>query len=886
MIKIYTLPFGKIYVNETDVPQAFYVQGDKITLKPRQVHLEGGTHVDLLQYMMAPTFWENKHAFETLLKKEGTVNVLLDVSKIDRWGDNIMMTIIPKGYAQFHSKNVFVDVLAHPAYAEVWLNNPYVRNVYIGELPSDSKYEITHDLNALEMVWDSEKNCADVLLERAGLHTVNKTPYYHVPPETRDWALRHVEGLDLAGPLWAVATESTAAVRTWPRWDDFIKEARSRGRSVLHLDEKVNGKYKYTFSEMAALMSISDVVVTNDSAALHLAGALKKRVFAIFGHTDGKKFCENYEKATPIQSTVCKKAPCWWSVPCAPGKSYREKENAVESVACLSGLDPKEVLDKIDAELAKARKVLAVMLTYNMVDWSRLAADSLRSKHDVDLFVVDNASEDGTQAWLEQMKIPFVSKRCGVAAAQNIGLERFLSGSYDYFLLLNNDIALRFDTVDKLVELMEKNPEYWGMTSQEVLNTSPWMIDYAQPSGNKHIFEIIDIPPSAYSCTIFTRKALMMVGPFDEHFTPRYIEDNDFNLRIRLAGGKFGKTGESIYYHLLGGVLTTNQEERRSKDVHWIKNIAYYQEKWGIHPHEPQSFAKLGVEHRQGELAKAIREGAKTVTIRRNMGGWGDIIFISTVARTIKQQYPNVKVLYDIPSQFHQLIGRYPYIDGIGNNGFVLDLTDVEFRWEWQEVSHYGSILSSRTKIHNQIAGFEIDSLKPDYFVKTEESEWAEKQWQNAEGHGKRIVVVPEGSNPMKTWHGMTELAGRLRGAGHRVIVSEKSKNFFEMAAIISKADLVISPDTGLSNVAGALGIPVLTLFSNRNPQPFTAMFDSMVPMTGVCPLGREHGCDYKVPCAGTEGPFRPKEQNLGEPECFKNLSVDEMIAAVKIVLE
>ena len=898
-VKTYALPCGKIYVNHSDIEQGFYIKDRLVKLKPHQVFLEGGSHVDLMQYMMAPAFWESKTAFENLLKKEGYVNVLVDISKVDRWGDSLMLTLVPKGYAQFHQQNVAVDVLVHPKVADVWIGNPYIRAVYT-EMPP-GKYEIMAELNNLELTWETKKNCASTIMERAGLHTVNKTPVYCVTKEERSWAVGELH--DVKRPIIGLAGLSSAAIRTWPHMSMLAKELQTRGYHVLILDqwgETDQQEFRYSFREMGALIEQCDAVVANDSAVLHLAGALHKRLFGIFGHTDGKKVCENYEKAVVIQSKYCKEVPCWWKVPCVEGANYRVKENAAKDVACLKHLSVKEVADTIDAELPKAKKILAVMLTYNMLSWTKLAIDSLRTRHDCDLIVVDNDSDDGTQAWLEKQGIKFVSTRQSVAAAQNDGLDYFFKGKYDYMLLLNNDIALRHDTIDKLVESMERSRGFGGITAQEMMNISPWVVDETEPmSANENACEIPEIPTSAYSCTIFRRSMLEKVGIFDEHFTPRYIEDNDYTLRMRMAGYKFGKVKHAIYYHLVGGVLTTNELEKRDRDIHWIKNIAYYQEKWNIGPHEVQDLEKLTAETRRGELVRKIDERLKTkpscsVLINRLFGGIGDVIFVGIVGRELKRKYGNkVKVYYHVCAHDHtsnqkEVLKGLPYIDGFDQSAdFTLELTEVDFRAEWQDCALHGEIVMPRTALHLDIAGLLNDKtdLKPDYKVMPDEAAWAEKFWQQMPGGKKRVVVSPAGSNNLKRWHDMGDLINALKqNADYKVYTDTPKHTFRQLAAIISRAHLVISPDSAPSNVAGALDVPVIAIFSNRNGELFARMFPSMIPLNGHCPLGLHH-CDYKIPCAGTEGPYRPKENGIGEPGCLRNLTVEEVMEVADEVL-
>ena len=100
----------------------------------------------------------------------------------------------------------------------------------------------------------------------------------------------------------------------------------------------------------------------------------------------------------------------------------------------------------------------------------------------------------------------------------------------------------------------------------------------------------------------------------------------------------------------------------------------------------------------------------------------------------------------------------------------------------------------------------------------------------------------------------------------------------------MSTAKLVVSPDSGISNLAGALNIPVVTIFSNRNGKNFEKMFDSMIPIQGDCPHREENYCDFFCPCFG-EGPHRAKE-NIRVPDCLKRLEMEEVYKKVEEILK
>jgi GT2 family glycosyltransferase/ADP-heptose:LPS heptosyltransferase len=635
-----------------------------------------------------------------------------------------------------------------------------------------------------------------------------------------------------------------------------------------------------------------------DSALLHLAGALNKRAVALFSNTDGRVMSEDYEKVSYINASCpLKVGPCWWEVPCVVGKTYQEKEG-ISFSACLSALDSKIVTAKVVEALHSKSRILIVMLTYNLLEMTMKAIDSIQSSHNYDVLVVDNESTDGTQKWLTKKGIEFVSKRMGVAAACNVGWKHFLQGNYDYVVLLNNDIVLRKDTIDKLVEC-QKQTQAFGVTASAIPNCPPWGVNWADLPNDGHEV-VVDIEPGAYSATLFSKECLNKVGLFDEQFAPRYIEDNDYTLRIRLAGGIFVRSFSAGYFHALGAVLNSNEEERKYKDKHWIANIRKYIDKWGIHPHEPQLLSKidkkfvdscLGVE----KLKKLAKDKPKfSVLVSRNMGGVGDHIMMSVVLNAIKTHFSEAKVIVAVPDQYKSLYMNYSFVDKIVNNfeypaDIRFDLTDTEFGIEHMEMEKYGRIVSSRARIFLDYLGFYLDFPKPNYVPLEEELKWAEREWQRLGLQKNRVAIVGDSSNLLKEWPHMNQLVELLQQNPDIVVLRVDAKtmgNFVyslrQGAALLAKALLVVSGDTGYLHLAGALGKPVIDIQGYRSGEVYRQMYPSIKVVQGECPLRSEKPwCDYDVICY--EGKNHRAKENLGHAPCLKNIAASKV---AKLVFE
>jgi len=114
-----------------------------------------------------------------------------------------------------------------------------------------------------------------------------------------------------------------------------------------------------------------------------------------------------------------------------------------------------------------------VILSWNTKDLLEACLGSIFSKEwnlDIEVIVVDNASEDGSSQ-MAATKFPEVmliqnKKNEGYARGNNIGIR---SCKGDHILLLNSDTEVRDGSFDKMVLFLEDNPEY-GACGGQLIN--------------------------------------------------------------------------------------------------------------------------------------------------------------------------------------------------------------------------------------------------------------------------------------------------------------------------------------------------------------------------------------------------------------------------------
>ncbi len=223
------------------------------------------------------------------------------------------------------------------------------------------------------------------------------------------------------------------------------------------------------------------------------------------------------------------------------------------------------------------RRISASVVTYNNREQVMRLLQSLEEHCDLgglDLFLVDNASVDGTVDAVRQ-SFPWVqlianTQNLGFGAAHNRVLPLLES---QYHLVINPDIVLSEDALTPLVAFMDANPQVVMATpcilnpdgSEQKLPKLRPRLRYVVARRFEKRFgwakqlcreytradEIIDQPTQIENCTgsffIIRSKVFKQLGGFDSGFF-LYFEDNDLTLRaMRLGDIMFVPTTRVIH---------------------------------------------------------------------------------------------------------------------------------------------------------------------------------------------------------------------------------------------------------------------------------------------------------------------------------------------------
>lgn len=241
-------------------------------------------------------------------------------------------------------------------------------------------------------------------------------------------------------------------------------------------------------------------------------------------------------------------------------------------------------------------RVLVVVPVLNL--WNRYTKpmlDSIQCKYPWAAYLIDNGSTDETKDLeetvdlrAEQNKILFVKHNAvnkGCAGGWNQGLEYARENGFTHVLIANNDIIMSPNTVDALVERLEKGDKTL-VSSVDVSGEIQNAEDITHGDHMVNHKEESEAPHPNFSCFMVKADFVDEIGWVDEGFFPAYFEDNDIHRRIKLAKGDEAAIAvtTSVFYHF--GSRTQNESDSMPvvNGNLFEQNRQYFINKWGGEP--------------------------------------------------------------------------------------------------------------------------------------------------------------------------------------------------------------------------------------------------------------------------------------------------------------
>ncbi len=276
--------------------------------------------------------------------------------------------------------------------------------------------------------------------------------------------------------------------------------------------------------------------------------------------------------------------------------------SAMQAATAASAKEPASTPATTNAAPIVEPEVSILILAHNQLELSRQCVDSITRHTSVahEIILVDNASTDGTWAWMSDLaaRLPHVrairnATNRGFAAGNNQALA-IARGRH--VLFLNNDTVVTAGWLGRMVEALEKHPEAGlaGPRSNRVAGpqlvehpgytTLDQLPSFAAEWAHRHAGHSRPIGRLIGFCLLARREVIQKIGGLDERFGSGNFEDDDFSLRARLAG--FGaRIVDDAFVHHLGG--QTFQAARIDYREAMLRNWALFKAKWGIEADAP-----------------------------------------------------------------------------------------------------------------------------------------------------------------------------------------------------------------------------------------------------------------------------------------------------------
>ncbi len=258
-----------------------------------------------------------------------------------------------------------------------------------------------------------------------------------------------------------------------------------------------------------------------------------------------------------------------------------------------------------------------IVVTFQNLALTQLCIESIlrNTGHpNFEIIVVDNASTDGTPAYLRyiaqretRIKVILNAKNAGFAAANNQGLA-LAAGAH--LILLNNDTIVPPGWLTRLLRhlgdpqigLVGPRTNFVGNEARLESDYTTWggMEEFAAEQTWAQDGRVADIAMLAMFCVAMRRDTFVKIGPLDEQFGIGMFEDDDYTQRMRQAGYRVVCAADVFVHHFgqaaFKELIATGEynplftENRRRYEMKWKLS-------WEMHRHAELEFAPHKCNH-------------------------------------------------------------------------------------------------------------------------------------------------------------------------------------------------------------------------------------------------------------------------------------------------
>ena len=238
-----------------------------------------------------------------------------------------------------------------------------------------------------------------------------------------------------------------------------------------------------------------------------------------------------------------------------------------------------------------------IILTHNQLEFTKQCLDSIEAytPEPHELIIVDNGSTDGTIDYLREYIESYDNVRVianatnrGFAAGNNQGLA---IARDEYVLLLNNDTIVTKGWLGSMLAVFDRYPDAGIVGPVSNYISGPQLVEnvpyrnltemhrFAVKRAAEYAGKIVESNRVVGLCLMARKEVIDRIGGLDERFGSGNFEDDDFCIRVAMAGFK-AYFAQDVFIHHAGSQTFKGAgiDYRRSMGRNWET----FKAKWGI----------------------------------------------------------------------------------------------------------------------------------------------------------------------------------------------------------------------------------------------------------------------------------------------------------------